>query len=184
MATMRLRALAVGLLVLVACETSPSAGAVDWVEFIDDENRFRVSHPSGWIRAETNLSPFLESPEEVLSIGTFPLEAGGPNCAQVPTNALTDLGPEDVFVTLQGGVSKRDSQDRPVFGPGVGVGMANLEIPYCLADAERLEIRAMEWIPFSDAGRGFYLLVAIGRDANAETVEQLWMVANSLVIVP
>jgi hypothetical protein len=40
----------------------------------------------------------------------------------------------------------------------------------------------MQWILFSDAGRSFYLLVAIGRDASAETVDQVWMVANSLVI--
>jgi hypothetical protein len=122
------------------------------------------------------------SPREVLSIGTFPLEPGGPNCAQVPTNALSALGPEDVFLTLQGGQPGPDSEVRPVFGPGVGISIEGLEFPYCLAEAERLEIGAMQWILFSDAGRSFYLLVAIGRDASAETVDQVWMVANSLVI--
>ena len=60
--------------------------------------------------------------------------------------------------------------------------MEGLAFPYCLAGEERLEIGAMQWIHFSDAGRGFYLLVAIGRDASAETVDQVWMVANSVVI--
>jgi hypothetical protein len=83
---------------------------------------------------------------------------------------------------MQGEASRPDSEDRPVFGPGVGISIESLEFPYCLAEAERLEIGAMQWIHFSDAGRSFYLLVAIGRDASAETVDQVWMVANSLVI--
>jgi hypothetical protein len=179
---MKFRALVVGLLVLVACQTDPLPVAEDWAEFIDEGNGIRVTYPPDWVRAEDNLTPNLASPREVLSIGTFPLEPGGPNCAQVPTNALIDLQPEDVFFTLQGGGSRPESDRRPVFGPGVGTDMENLEFPQCLPDDERLEIGAMQWVHFSDAGRGFYLLVAIGRDATAETVDQVWMVANSLVV--
>jgi hypothetical protein len=167
---------------LAACEKTTVPLADDWVEFVDEEHGFRVTYPPDWVRAEVNLTPNLASPQEVLSIGTFPLEAGGPGCANVPTNALTRLGPEDVFLTLQGGASRPDSADRPVFGPGVGISIEGLELPYCLAEEERLEIGAMQWIHFSDAGRSFYLLVAIGRDASAETVDQVWMVANSVVI--
>jgi hypothetical protein len=181
---MRLKTLVAGLLllVLVACEKTSLPIADDWVEFIDEENGLAISYPPDWVRAETTLTPNLASPREMLSIGTFPLEPGGPGCANVPTNALTRLGPEDVFLTLQGEASRPDSDDRPVFGPGVGISIEGLEFPYCLAEEERLEIGAMQWILFSDAGRSFYLLVAIGRDASAETVEQVWMVANSLVI--
>jgi len=64
---------------------SQSAGltvglADDWVEFVDEEHGFRVTHPPDWFRAEVNLTPNLASPQEVLSIGTFPLEPGGPGC--------------------------------------------------------------------------------------------------------
>jgi hypothetical protein len=181
---MRFKTLVAGLflLLLAACEKPTSPLADDWVEFIDEEDGIRVTYPPDWVLAEVNLTPNLSSPREVLSIGTFPLEPGGPGCANVPTNALTRLGPEDVFLTLQGEASRPDSDDRPVFGPGVGISIEGLEFPYCLAEEERLEIGAMQWILFSDAGRSFYLLVAIGRDASAETVEQVWMVANSLVI--
>lgn len=179
---MRLGPRLVGLLILAACQTTSTPVADDWVEFIDEENGLRISYPSDWVRAEDNLTPNLASPREVLSLGTFPLEPGGPGCANVPTNALIDLGPEDVFLTLQGRQPGPDSEDRPVFGPGVGIDMESLEFPYCLPEAERFEIGAMQWVHFSDAGRGFYLLVAIGRDTSAETVDQVWTVANSLVI--
>ncbi|MEX0699219.1 MAG: hypothetical protein WD354_05735 [Acidimicrobiia bacterium] len=179
---MRLGPLLVGLLLLAACEKATVPLTDDWVEFIDEEHGFRITYPPDWFRAEVNLTPNLASPQEVLSIGTFPLEPGGPGCANVPTNTLTRLGPEDAFLTMQGEASRPDSEDRPVFGPGVGISIEGLEFPYCLAEAERLEIGAMQWIHFSDAGRSFYLLVAIGRDASAETVDQVWMVANSLVI--
>ena len=178
----------VGLLVLTACENTNVPVTDEWVEFIDEEDGIRVSYPSDWVRAEMNLTPNLVSPREVLSIGTFPLEPGGPNCAQVPTDALIDLQADDVFLTLQGGGSSPGSDRRPVFGPGVGTDMENLEFPHCLSDDERFEIGAMQWVHFSDAGRGFSLLVAIGRDASAEIVDQVWMVANILeiasVVVP
>jgi len=183
---MRLKTLVVCvlLLVLAACDKPFSPVNDDWVELIDEEEGLSISYPTDWVRAEETLTPNLGSPREVLSIGTFPLEPGGPNCAQVPTNALIDLRPEDVFLTLQGDLSRPDSEDRPVFGPGVGLGMDHLEIPYCLPEDERLDIGEMQWVHFSDAGRGFYLLVAIGSDASAATVDQVWMVANSLAIAP
>jgi hypothetical protein len=36
------------------------------------------------------------------------------------------------------------------------------------------------WIPFEDAGRGFYLFVAIGNEATPELEQQAWDVADSL----
>src|SRR4051794_26016923 len=71
------------------------------VMFRDATNRFAVTYPRDWTRAETNLTPRLASPKEILSIGTYPLRPGGSNCAQVPVNALEDLGPADAFFTIE-----------------------------------------------------------------------------------
>ena len=166
---------------LVACQAGPASVPDDWVEFIDEEKGLEVSYPSGWVRADVNLTPNLMGPRELLSIGTFPLQPGGPACAQIPTNALIELGPEDTFLTLQGGLSQSPADHRPVFGPRVGIGMSELVFPDCLPEDQRSDIGRMQWIQFSDAGRGFYLLVAIGSEANSDVQGSVWAAANSLV---
>jgi hypothetical protein len=40
------------------------------------------------------------------------------------------------------------------------------------------------WIPFEDAGRAFYLFVAIGTDATPELRQQAWAVADSISFEP
>lgn len=170
------------ILALVACTPAPQPVPDHWVTFVDEENRIEVSHPPDWVRAHENLTPNLLDPREVLSIGSFRLRPSGPGCAQIPTHALIDMTPEDAFLTLQGGLSQPPADDRTVFGSLSGVGMGQLEFPLCLPEGERSDIGEMRWIQFSDSERGFYLLVAIGSEASPETRDQIWDVANSLVI--
>jgi hypothetical protein len=71
--------------------------------FSDERRGFEVMFPSGWMRAETVLTPMLSAPHEILSVGTVdPV----PNdewsaCAQHPVETLQRVGPRDVFVTIQ-----------------------------------------------------------------------------------
>ncbi len=50
-----------------------------------------LTYPGDWYLAEQSLTPNLSSPTEVFSLGSFPLRPGGPNCAQIPSQALHDM---------------------------------------------------------------------------------------------
>jgi hypothetical protein len=152
----------------------------------DAEDGFSVSVPDGWVVADENLTPWLMSPSEILSVGTFPLRVSqDPRHglrlfdAPVAPQALADMTADDVFLSLQGGGEGAGFGPRPEhFAPGpcqeAVTGCEPLpDIPF----------RAW-WFPFRDAGRGFYLFVAIGSDATPELRDQIWEVANSLVFEP
>lgn len=149
----------------------------------DTEDGFTVTVPDGWVVAHENLTPWLLSPSEILSLGTFPLRVShdpGQGLrlfdAPVAPQALAEMTADDVFLSIQGGDEGVGFGPRPErFAPGpceeAVTGCEPLpDIPF----------RAW-WIPFRDSGRGFYLFVAVGNDATPELREQVWEVANSLV---
>lgn len=153
----------------------------------DEKDNYIVTYPSDWIVADENLTPWLGSPWEILSLGTFPLRVSeDPEDglriwdAPVAPAALADMTSDDVFVSLQeaGLAGFGDRYRRPAnFGPrGCDesiLGCAPREDPFNVPfDAW--------WIPFEDAGRGFYLFVAIGDDVTPELHHQAWAVADSL----
>jgi hypothetical protein len=89
---------------------------------------------------------------------------------------------DDALVSLQEESHFGDGYRRPVtFGPrgcdasilGCGPQGDPFDVPF---DAW--------WIPFKDAGRAFYLFVAIGDDATPERREEAWAVADSLSFEP
>ena len=151
------------------------------------ESSIVVTYPADWQLAEESLTPNLADPREVFSLGTFALTPGGPNCAQAPTQALHDMDGTDVFLTVQErwGVGTHTSgfDPRPdAFGPISG--SADNAFFECLDPEERSDLNAIHWIDFTDAGRYFYVLVAIGRDADPEEVSAVWETLNRLVILP
>ncbi|HEY6566775.1 MAG TPA: hypothetical protein VI341_04570 [Actinomycetota bacterium] len=143
------------------------------------ENRalgFSVSYPRGWVVADESLTPGLAEPRELFSVGTFPLRPGGRAVTEpyLPGNALDDLDPDDVFVTLQEVEDARwlNSEPRPAtFDPSEPGS-------WCGSDrdcAEGLATRFLDregvrswWIPFQDAGRGFVAFVAMGEQASSD----------------
>jgi hypothetical protein len=163
----------------------------------DEKDNYVVTYPSEWIVADENLTPWLGSPWEILSLGTFTLRVSeNPEDglriwdAPVTPAALADMSSDDALVSVQeaglGGFG--DRHRRPVtFGPlgceDAIYGCHPSEDPDLPDAARNVPFRAW-WIPFQDAGRGFYLFVAIGNDASPELREQAWAVADSLAFDP
>ena len=144
-----------------------------------------VTYPAEWLLAEERLTPNLGGPLEVFSLGSFPLRPAGPNCAQIPSQALHDLSGTDVFVTVQerGTTDPSGFEPRPVkFGPTPGD--TNHVFYECLEPEERADVGTMDWIWFTDQDRYFHVLVALGREAPPESVAAIWSTLDQLVIEP
>lgn len=172
---MRRFAVAAALLALAGCgEEGRSEDAAGWVAYHDPDAGLAVRYPEDWQRAEERLTPNLHDPTEVLSLGTYPLRQGGDRCAHMPVRALEDFGPEDAFLSIQ----ERATPGKGEFGP-----RPIFDVPddrrtgrFCVPDPQRAD----EWLFFTDQGRGFYAIVALGTEASPETRDELVQVLNSL----
>lgn len=147
----------------------------DLTEYRDDANGFSVEYPDSWTRAEVALAPGLHEAKEILSVGTYPLRAGGTTCTQGPENAITDLPSNGAFVTVQ------ERADRMLF-PARSTFPS--EDPYSRLDEPSScvsgDVYEHWWFPFDDHDRSFQALVAIGVDADTKTRDDAWRVVNSL----
>lgn len=162
-----------------AQEQTPSTGdseTIDWDTYSSEERGVEVTYPSDWYRAEERLTPKLQDPLEILSLGTYPLRPGGDRCDQHPVNALEDLGPDDAFILVL-------ERAEPYPASGYPPRPSRFELPsdsetnrFCVPYTRRLD----EWLAFSDGGRAFYLLVALGDSASEETRMDLFRILNSL----
>jgi hypothetical protein len=138
--------------------------------------------PEGWQVAESSLTPNLGDPREILSVGTFPMVAGGDTCAQVPESAMEALGPEDVLVSLQ----ERSQVDESSFGPRPTSFEPLLDAIdrgdafECVDPSERADIGILLWLPFRVDDRGFYLIVVMGAEVSDETRDQTVAMLDSL----
>jgi hypothetical protein len=145
-----------------------------WVTYRD--RGLEVSYPGDWYRSEHRLTPYLGDPKEILSLGTYPLRQGGDRCRHHPVNALEDLGPYDAFVSVL-------ERAPPYPADGYPPRPSRFELPadtetnrFCVSSDGRLD----EWLFFSDNGRAFYLLVALGEAASEETKTELLTILNSI----
>jgi hypothetical protein len=162
------------------------AGAIHWTTYRNDQVGFEVTYPEDWIRADTNLTPALSDPHEILSLGTYPLKPGGKACidAYLPGDALGDLGPDDVFLTVQESSAGPGFPPRPSpFGPDEAR-LAVDDLPAC-DEYPPIPMRGW-WFAFQDHGRGLYAFLAIGRDVapKSETWRTAWQVLNGLRFDP
>jgi hypothetical protein len=148
----------------------------------DPAQGFSVEYPSTWRRATTDLTPNLTDPVEILSLGTGYLVPGGRSCAQLPMNALKAMSPTDGFVSVQEQHSAPTGlfPDRPDRFPPPGY-EGDSEVAACLSRPPKVD---SWWIRFQDAGRAFYVLVAIGRQASEETRAETWAILDSLRFGP
>jgi hypothetical protein len=153
-----------------------------WTTFHDREHGFSVRFPSTWHRATRPLTPHLTDPAEILALGTGRLPVNGADrCAQVPVAALRAASASDVVVA----VFERRGDDR---------GFAPRDRPFLLGAADESETGPCSglrrppwhsyWRSFTDSGRPFYLLAAVGRRATAERRAQLQRVVDSLRFAP
>jgi hypothetical protein len=166
------------LLALAGCGEEGVTDASGWVAYRDVERGFAVRYPADWHRAQERLTPKLSDPIEVLSLGTFPLRPGGERCSHMPVRALEDFGPRDAFVSIQERAKPGpgEFEPRPAFRAPTDLRTGR----FCVPDLERAD----DWLFFSDNGRGFYAIVALGTEASPQTRRDLVDVLNSLQFAP
>jgi hypothetical protein len=166
------------LVALTGCGDLELAEDAHWVTFRDRERGFAVRYPADWERAEVRLTPVLADPRELLSVGTFALRAGGNRCSHVPVRALEDFGSRDAFISIQERAEPRAGEFEP--RTDFRAPTARRTGRFCVPDAQRLD----DWLFFSDAGRGFYAIVALGTEASPTTRRELVEVLKSLEFEP
>ncbi len=135
--------------------------------------------PAGWRAASRPLTPRLTNPVELLSAGTGRLPAGG-ECGHMPSAALRAMRSQDVLVTVQERLgSPRSFPARPArFRPS---GSMRSEADQCAGPRPQF---TSYWFGFRDGGRGFHVLVAIGRSASKAQSAGAWALLDSLRIAP
>lgn len=155
-----------------------------WTSNESLHRELEVRYPRRWTWARTTLTPHLSNPAEIFSVGTYPLRAKGPNCAQFPVNAISDLGPGDVLVSVQERSSAKaiDTSKPPLrpryFRSKADSRHANDESPGCLNGPKTFS----HWfIPFREYGRQFYAYVAFGNQASERNIRDAWMILGNLV---
>jgi hypothetical protein len=139
----------------------------------------RYTIPAGWHAAKRSLTPHLVNPHEVLTVGTGSLPRGG-RCAQFPSAALAALRPTDALVTVQerlGSVTSFPARPPHFSLPAPNTSEATL----CGAPTATV---TSYWFEFRDGGRGFHVLVALGRSAPASRRREALAVLDSLRITP
>lgn len=135
--------------------------------------------PSGWHSPSRSLTPHLTNPRELLSAGTGRMTPGG-ECAHMPSAALRAMRSHDVLVTVQERLgSPRSFPARPAHFRALGE--TRSEALDCAGPRRRSK---SYWFGFRDGGRGFHVLVAIGRTASAENARSAWALLDSLRIAP
>jgi hypothetical protein len=180
MGILRTAALLLGLVVLLAACGGGAASPVPPAAAYSARG-VTVELPAGWQHAATSLTPHLVDPREVMSLATYRMAYRPIGCAQVPAGALAAIGQKGALVTLLergrgAGPSGFPSRPRR-FGPQPG---DESEAPACVPTV-RFE---SHWLPFSDAGRRFYALVAFGLRAPAATRAQAWRILDGLRVDP
>lgn len=163
----------------------------------DEDDAFTVTYPSDWFVSDRPINDWVCSPFEILALATYPLRPGGHAVmdAQLPSNAVEDLGPNDILIWLNdsgnacGGERRAGTGDgfpeRPAaFGP---VALCGDGDALCRSDGRNVVpgIRGW-WSAFRDEDRGFYVFVGMGEHAYADPARAqiAWDVLDSLRFAP
>jgi len=148
--------------------------------YTDGDIGFEIAYPVDWYRADEILAPALTSPpqriEEVLSLGTYPLRAGALVCPNIPENALLDLGPEDVLISIvlsdgNGNAPWPSAFGRDSFLPTD----VPIDAQTCIGDPDLDALSGS----FDLDGRNVDIFVAFGKFATPVTQAQTWQVLDS-----
>jgi hypothetical protein len=165
-----------------------SAGAVPgWSTYDDQANGLTVSFPSSWAMAAGNLTPNLINPKELVALATYPLNTNTSSnlCPQFPATALNAMGSGDAFISImESGAPNSQTNPFPArpaggFDSSSGVNLSRTDFPQCLAHPLN---GSGQWIPFSQSGRGFYVLAVIGTGASATLRSDVYTILNSIQV--
>jgi hypothetical protein len=163
----------------------------------DEDDGFTVTYPSGWSVSDRPINDWVCSPYEILALGTYPLRPGGHAVmdAQLPSNAVEDLGPNDILIWLNDSGSACGGERRAGSGAGFPerpaafdpVAVCGNGDALCRSDGRNVVpgVRGW-WIDFRDGDRGFYVFVGMGERAYADSAraQLAWDVLDSLRFVP
>jgi len=156
----------------------PSASLLTYT---DPHRKFTIEYPDDWTHAEDTLTPHLSSPAEIFAAGTYRLRAGGESCWHFPVNAMEDLGPTDALVWIAEARPFGGHYPRPESFPGEPPDQ-EMDARYCLQNPDKAYTQW--WIAFSQDGRSFYVLVAMGNDATDERRAETWRILDSFAPEP
>lgn len=159
--------------------TSIEAEPETWVTYRNAERGFSVRYPDDWYRASGRLTPNLGDPKEILSLGTYRLRVGGDRCAHHPVYALEDLATQDAFISVLERSPPYPANRYPPRPERFELPTERRTGRFCVPDDRRLD----DWLFFSDGGRAFYLIVALGESASDDTKAEVVRVLNSLRFV-
>ncbi len=165
----------------VAATAVPGDALTGFSLVADPEDRFRLAVPTGWGMASESLSPLGGAGGQLFAVGTFEMRPSLEDCVHIPAQAVEDMGPEDAFVWVEeGGSAGPAGADQPSSFAELIDGVDESSMPYwCLTPAGRTDLGVLQWITFTRAGRGFYAIVAVGRDAPASRVTEAVTVLDS-----
>ena len=159
----------------------PSKG---WVAFTDPATGLSVEYPANWNRADEVLAPMVVGdlgPQEVLALGTYPLDPTTSNCTHLPEAALEDLGPEDAFIWVARGPEGSGPSGSPLPRRGAvqlpGEPDSDARVAPCLDQPPEF---AFSWDHFVAGDRVTYVLVALGPDASDRTRAEVLAIVESL----
>ena len=166
-----------------------SAGAVPgWSTYEDQAYGLTISFPSDWTMAAGNLTPNLINPRELVALGTYSLNTNTSSsvCPQFPAAALNAMGSSDAFISIlesepfaNAGTNPFPARPAGGFDGSSGFNLSRTDFPQCLAHPLN---GSGQWIPFSEAGRNFYVLAAIGTSASATLRSDVYTILNSIQV--
>jgi hypothetical protein len=146
------------------------------------EHGFTGRLPAGWEVARKSLTPNLGNPVEILSAGTLRGLRDLPGTpGNMPLGALQAMSPQDAFVSLQESYGDARFADRPDHFALPDEPPQTMPSLWAARNADWLDVY---WFDFADARRGFYVLVAIGREAPPERRAEALALLDSLRFDP
>ncbi|MEO8291782.1 MAG: hypothetical protein ABI635_01475 [Actinomycetota bacterium] len=160
----------------------------------DENDLFTVTYPNDWLVSDEPIQPNLSSPFEILALATYHLRPGGEAVIdfQLPSNAVEDLGPNDILIWLNDAGEGNGMPPRPsAFEPSTPCENWSRLCPEPKGDWMREFDQPIPgihgwWLGFHDAGRQFYVFVGMGEQAYADPAraQLAWDVLDSLRFLP
>jgi hypothetical protein len=143
---------------------------------------YSVRIPPGWHRAERPITP-LTDPVETLVVATYRPSPGQEGCGQLTFRGFDSN--EALVIVLERGLDPEsawpDFPPRPAhFAYEAG---QTSDFTQCLRTTEGIPRKA-HWFRFTDAGRHFHVLVAIGAEAPRSAEEVAYSLLDSLQFDP